>query len=55
MQIEEPLDTSMDKIKYFLLNLIKKISDFKIFVRITELILSLLITFVYGKKPLVSW
>jgi len=55
MQTEEQVNTSIDKIKYFLLNFIKKISDFKVFVRITELILSLLFTFIYGRKPLISW
>jgi len=55
MQIEEQINTPLDKIKYFLLNLIKKLSDFKVFVRITELILSILFTFIYGRKPIVSW
>jgi hypothetical protein len=55
MQNEEQSNTPMNKIKYFLLDFIKKISDFKVFVRITELILSLLFTFIYGRKPLVSW
>jgi len=43
------------KIKDFLLNTIKKISEFKIVVRITELILSLIFIFLYGKKPLIDW
>lgn len=55
METQEQISTPLDKIKYFLLNLIKKLSDFKVFVRITELILSLLFTFVYGKKPIASW
>jgi len=55
METQEKINTPLDKIKYFLLDFIKKVSDFKVFVRITELVLSLLFTFIYGNKPLVSW
>lgn len=55
MNAEETLITPFNKIKDLLIKLIKGVADIKNVMKIAELALALLFTFLYGKKPLISW
>lgn len=55
MNPQEESVTPFNKIKEFLIKLIKGISDIKNVVKIAELVLALLFTTLYGKRPLISW
>jgi hypothetical protein len=55
MNTEETLITPFNKIKDFLITAIKAIANIKNVMKIAELALALLFTFLYGKKPLISW
>jgi len=55
MNTEETLVTPFNKIKDFLITAIKAIADIKGIIKIAELALAILFTFLYGRKPLISW
>jgi hypothetical protein len=55
MNTEETLITPFNKIKDLLIKLIKGVANIKNVMKIAELALALLFTFLYGKKPLISW
>lgn len=55
MNTEEQSIKPFNKIKDLLIKLIKGIADIKNVMKIAELVLALLFTFLYGKKPLISW
>jgi hypothetical protein len=55
MQTEETPITPFNKIKDFLVTAIKALADIKGVIKIAELALALLFTFLYGKRPLISW
>jgi hypothetical protein len=54
-QEEEQSIAPFNKIKEFLIKLIKGIADIKNVIKIAELALALLFTALYGKRPLISW
>lgn len=55
MDTEETPQTSFYKIKEFLIKIIKGTTDVKNAIKIIELVLALLFTALYGKRPLISW
>ena len=55
MNTEEQSIKPFNKIKDLLIKLIKGIDDIKNVMKIEELALALFFTFLYVKKPLISW